>query len=96
MIVWMVLLAGCILWVVLPRVGLLAHYRAWRATREREQVEDALKHLLNREHLGRHATPESLGGALGLPRTAVMRLIAKMEEQGLLETRGIELHLTAE
>ncbi|MCS7288448.1 MAG: FeoA domain-containing protein [Roseiflexus sp.] len=96
MIVWMVLLAGCILWVVLPRVGLLAHYRAWRATREREQVEDALKHLLNREHLGRHATPESLGGALGLPRAAVMRLIAKMEEQGLLETRGIELHLTAE
>lgn len=95
-VVWLVLLAVCVVWVVLPRVGVLAHYRAWQATREREQVEDALKHLLNREHLGRHATPESLGGALGLSRAAVMRLIEKMEEQGLLETRGLELHLTAE
>lgn len=96
MTVWLVLLAICVVWVVLPRVGVLARYHAWRTTREREQVEDALKHLLNREHMGRHATPESLGGALGLSRAAVMRLIERMEEQGLLETRGMELHLTAE
>lgn len=96
MIFWIVLLAGCILWIVLPRIGVLAHYRTWRAARERERLEDALKHLLNREHLGRHATPESLGGALNLSRAAVMRLIEQMEEQGLLETRGMELHLTAE
>ncbi|MFQ3632635.1 DtxR family transcriptional regulator [Roseiflexus sp.] len=96
MIVWFVLLAGCILLIVLPRIGLMALYRAWQTTRERERVEDALKHLLNREHLGRHATPESLSGAMGLPRATVMRLIEKMEAQGLLETRGLELHLTAE
>ncbi|MGQ9550016.1 MAG: metal-dependent transcriptional regulator, partial [Roseiflexus sp.] len=77
-------------------IGLLAFYRTWRATRERELVEDALKHLLNREHQGRHATPESLGGALALPRARSMRLIEKMEAQGLLETRGAELHLTPE
>jgi DtxR family Mn-dependent transcriptional regulator len=96
MTVWFVLVLGCIIGVVLPRIGLLAFYQTWRATRERELVEDALKYLLNREHQGRHATPESLSGALALPRARSMRLIEKMEAQGLLETRGAELHLTPE
>jgi len=96
MTVWFVLVLGCIIGVVLPRIGLLAFYRTWRAAHERELVEDALKHLLNREHQGRHATPESLSGALALPRARSMRLIEKMEAQGLLETRGAELHLTPE
>ena len=94
---WVVLILLCgIVWMALPRIGLLAFYRTWRATRERELVEDALKYLLNREHQGRHATPESLSGALALPRARSMRLIEKMEAQGLLETRGAELHLTPE
>jgi len=60
---WVVLILLCgIVWMALPRIGLLAFYRTWRATRERELVEDALKYLLNREHQGRHATPESLSG----------------------------------
>jgi len=90
---WVVLILLCgIVWMALPRIGLLAFYRTWRTTRERELVEDALKYLLNREHQGRHATPESLSGALALPRARSMRLIEKMEAQGLLETRGAELH----
>jgi len=94
---WVALILLCgIVWMALPRIGLLAFYRTWRATRERELVEDALKYLLNREHQGRHATPESLSGALALPRARSMRLIEKMEAQGLLETRGAELHLTPE
>jgi DtxR family Mn-dependent transcriptional regulator len=64
--------------------------------RERERVEDALKHLLDREQGGRHASPESLAGTLGLPRGKVMTLIEDMENQGLLDSRGSELHLTAE
>ena len=79
-----------------PRVGLLAYSRRWQAARERERLEDALKHLLDREQEGRHASPESLSGALNLPRAQTMRLIEKMESQGLLETRGTEIHLTAE
>ena len=79
----------------LPRMGLLALYNEPTApNREREQVEDALKHLLDRERNGRHASPESLGGTLDLPRARVMSLIEDMEVQGLLEiTRdGIAPH----
>ncbi len=80
----------------LPRVGLFAQYKIYRAAQEREQVEDALKHLLDREQQGRHASPESLGGTLDIPRAKVMSLIEDMEVQGLVESRGAELHLTAE
>jgi len=82
--------------IFLPRVGLLALYKNYRAAQQREQVEDALKHLLERERNGRHASPESLGGTLDLPRAKVMSLIEDMENQGLLESRGTELHLTAQ
>jgi len=79
-----------------PRIGLLALYKNYRAAQERERVEDALKHLLDREQQGRHASPESLGGTLDLPRAKVTLLIEDMEGQGLLESRGTELHLTTE
>jgi len=82
--------------VIIPRYGLLALYRDWRSTKEREQLEDALKHLLDREQQGRHASPESIAGTLDLPRGKVTRLISDMESQGLLETHGSQLHLTAE
>ncbi|NJC98238.1 MAG: hypothetical protein C3F07_04710 [Anaerolineales bacterium] len=81
---------------LLPRVGLLSLYRDWRSAKDREQLEDALKHLLDREGQGRHASPESLAGTLNLPRVKVTRIIADMESQGLLETRGAQLHLTTE
>jgi DtxR family Mn-dependent transcriptional regulator len=80
----------------IPRYGFLALYKDWRSARQREQVEDALKHLLDRQQAGRHASPESLAGTLDLPRVKSTRLIADMESQGLLETRGSELYLTTE
>ena len=85
-----------LLLALLPRVGLWAQYKLYRAAQEREQMEDALKHLLDREQGGRHASPESLAGTLSLPRPTVTRLIEGMETKGLLESRGDQLHLTAE
>ena len=82
--------------VFTPRVGAIAIFIAWRAAKEREQVEDALKHLLDRENQGRHATPESIAGTLDLSRDKVTRLIEHMETQGLLESQGSELRLTTE
>ncbi|HET9912530.1 MAG TPA: metal-dependent transcriptional regulator [Anaerolineales bacterium] len=82
--------------LLLPKYGLLALYRDWQSARQRELVEDALKHLLDREQQGRHASPESLAGTLSLPRLKTTRLIADMESQNLLETRGAEIHLTVE
>jgi DtxR family Mn-dependent transcriptional regulator len=93
---WIWFTAILLLIVFIPRYGLLVLYKSWKSAREREQVEDALKHLLDREQQGRHASPESLGGTLDLPRAKVTILIEDMEEQGLLESRGTELHLTTE
>lgn len=94
--IYLVLAGIILLAVIVPRYGLLARYKAWQGARQREQVEDALKHLLDREQQGRHASPESLAGCLDLPRAKATALIASMESQGLVESRGAELHLTAE
>ncbi|MBI5825959.1 MAG: FeoA domain-containing protein [Chloroflexi bacterium] len=94
--VWMATALILLAAILLPRVGLAAIYRSYRAAQEREQVEDALKHLLDREHQGRRATPESIGGTLDLPRAKTIQLIEHMEAQGLVESHGIELRLTAE
>ena len=91
---WTLILLSIAIFV--PRYGLLALYKEWRSAKEREQLEDALKHLLDREQQGRHASPESLAGTLDLPRAKVTRLISDMESQGLLETHGAQLHLTAD
>jgi len=93
---WYIAAALLLIYLFVPRFGLLALYRDWRAARQREQVEDALKHLLDREQGGRDASPESLAGPLDLPRVKTTALIASMESQGLVESRGSDLHLTAE
>ena len=94
---WILILFILILVVTfIPRIGLLAVYKTYRIAQEREQVEDALKHLLDREQQGRHASPESLAGTLDMQRGNVMRLIENMETQDLLESRGAELHLTTQ
>ncbi|MFZ5819862.1 MAG: metal-dependent transcriptional regulator [Chloroflexota bacterium] len=93
---WIVLAAVVLLAIFLPRYGLFKRYADWRGARQREQVEDALKHLLDREQQGRHASPESLAGCLDLRRARTTALIAAMESQGLVESRGAELHLTAD
>ncbi|MBN1449762.1 MAG: metal-dependent transcriptional regulator [Anaerolineales bacterium] len=92
---WYIAVALLLIYIFIPRFGLLALYANWRSARQREQVEDALKHLLDREQSGRHASPESLAGTLDLRRVKTTVLIASMESQGLVESRGSELHLTA-
>jgi DtxR family Mn-dependent transcriptional regulator len=94
--IWLVLTIILLAVIFIPRVGLIAIYKTYRIAQAREQVEDALKHLLDREQQGRHASPESLGGTLDMPRGNVMRLIEDMETQGLLESRGTNLFLTTE
>jgi DtxR family Mn-dependent transcriptional regulator len=80
--------------VLFPRYGAWAQLRRWRFLRQREQVEDALKHLLSREQEGRHASLESLAGCLGLSTARTLRLIEEMQKQNLVEWQGRRLHLT--
>ncbi|MDX9990639.1 MAG: metal-dependent transcriptional regulator [Anaerolineales bacterium] len=85
-----------LLLVFLPTYGLLARLAAWREIHQRELMEDALKHLLDREQQGRHATPQSLAGCLDLSLNKTMELIARIESQNLVESRGNEIHLSPE
>lgn len=94
---WLIVLFPLLLIAIfLPRYGALARLTAWQDVQRREQIEDALKHLLDREQQGRHASPESLAGTLHLPTSRVMKIIADMSTQNLIEVRGLELHLTPE
>ncbi len=94
--IWFLLVAALLILIFLPRVGLVAIYKTYRAAQEREQVEDALKHLLDREQQGRQTSPESLAGTLNLQRGRIIQLIEDMEAQGLIESRGVTLSLTTE
>lgn len=64
--------------------------------RERTRVEDALKHMFDQEYRGRLASFASLGGVLRLDAGRLMQLLARMQELGLVRTRGQEFKLTPE
>lgn len=77
-------------------LALLWRHRAQRSTRERQRVEDALKHLFDQEYRGRHASLTSLKGALRLPDRPVLALVARMQDLDLVRARGLEFDLTPE
>ncbi len=76
-----------------------AGYR-WRrrhtAQRDRQHLEDALKHLFEQEYRGRSGTTASLAGVLRLRDAAVVALLARMQTRGLVTTHGAEFRLTPE
>lgn len=78
--------------------GLMYGFARWRerrlATRGRQHLEDALKHLFDLEYRGSHGTLASLTGALRLPDRVVLDLVARMQTQGLLTARDREFDLT--
>jgi len=80
--------------IILVALFLPKQLKLRRDSQQREEIEDALKHLLDREQQGRHASPESLAGSMALSTKTILRIIANMETQGLIEHHGMELHLT--
>jgi DtxR family transcriptional regulator, Mn-dependent transcriptional regulator len=67
-----------------------------RASRDRQRLEDGLKHLFDLEYRGRHGSLASLSGALGVPDHVALALVTRMQTQGLLVARGTEFDLTRE
>ncbi len=94
MIFWYLTAAILLLLIFLPRVGLVSVYKNLQVAQQREQVEDALKHLLDRDRGGRNASSESLAGTLDVSRIKTTDLVASMESWGLVHSRDSELHLT--
>ena len=79
--------------ILVPRVGLLARWRQRADSSRRAAVEDALKHLLEREYRGHQASFNSLAGVLRLPDAALMSLLSRMEAQAVpqLQRRHVPL-----
>jgi len=96
MTLWVLGLALIGFLLLAPRVGGVASWRRRRAAIQREQAEDALKHLLEQEYRGRAASFPSLAGALRLSDAALMRLVDRLAVQGLVQTKGQEFRLTPE
>ena len=77
-----------------PRFGLVPLWWKFRATRERAQSEDALKHILAWQHRSKLASLESLAGALGISAPATLRLATRMERAGWVRSKSEGIALT--
>jgi DtxR family Mn-dependent transcriptional regulator len=77
-----------------PKVGLYARWRAWQTTNQREQLEDALKALLDQEHASKITRLDDLVRMLNLGKDKVTQLMDRLQGQGLVEIDGDTFHLT--
>lgn len=96
LLAWSLFFALLLAAIFHPQRGLLARWRLNSPSGQRELVEDALKFLLKVQQSGGYALPEALGGALRLYGSDLLRLITRMEMQGLLQTQDGGLRLTPE
>jgi DtxR family transcriptional regulator, Mn-dependent transcriptional regulator len=69
-------------------------FRKNAAASAREQMEDALKHLLDCDQSERGATVESLAGSLGKPRKNSAEILGQLRGRGLATATGDTHHLT--
>ena len=76
------------------RQGLVWRLRDVLRVRQRVIVEDALKHVFNGQQRENLATIDSLAGALDIRVTRVVRLLRRMEDESLVESKGAGLCLT--
>lgn len=79
-----------------PGIGVVPLVRRALLTDERESIEDALKHLYDREYTGSVASIQSLAGALEISTSRVAPLTQRLEAMGLVVAEGEGLRLTPE
>ena len=93
LLVFAALVAGlaALLW---PRWGLVMRLNRLLSMTERVRIEDALKHLHNREYIGKPSAIEDLAGTLEMTRAKAVRLAARLESLGLIHSDGRGLPLT--
>ncbi len=92
----LVFLSAVALAVVLfwPEAGLLHRAARVLGMTERVRLEDTLKHLYKCEYAGRRCSVESTAGAVGVSRSQALRLLARLEEQGLARAHSDGFSLT--
>jgi len=79
-----------------PGFGVLPRVVRQRLVAGRVRIEDALKHIYHHESSGRTASVDSLGGVLETSPAAVVTLVQRMQQAGLLRLAGSRILLTDE
>ena len=92
----LVILALLMAAVLMPKYGIAAQMRRYRAALARERTENALKHLLRQATDGHSASFRSMKGELALTDRALLALTERLEREGLIHSDGTHLKLTAE
>jgi DtxR family Mn-dependent transcriptional regulator len=77
-----------------PQRGLIPRWRRVQRLGERVQVEDALKHLQRCETHHRHASLESLAGALDVSLNQAAHIMNKLEARVMAQVHSDEYKLT--
>lgn len=86
-----IVISAGVAWMTWYFVG---RQRAGRVDAQRIEVEDALKHLYNREAVGRPSTMQGLAGRLHITENAAAELATRMQARGLLTFVDGEPRLT--
>jgi DtxR family Mn-dependent transcriptional regulator len=96
--IYPILLIGLVFLVLvflfLPRVGILAALKRRSVRKERERIEDSLKHLLDLKWQNQPGSHERLSANLKINAKAAFQLITAMETQGLVQSKNNQLSLT--
>jgi DtxR family Mn-dependent transcriptional regulator len=88
------LVVGAAAWAVFrPTAGWFWVWIRARSRDERTWIEDALKHIHEREYAGRRASLESIAGVLGVPTGSASELVDRLIARGHVESgeQGYEL-----
>jgi DtxR family transcriptional regulator, Mn-dependent transcriptional regulator len=94
--VWFLVVIVIALAVLMPKYGIAAQVRTYRAATVRERAENALKHLLRQATDGHSASFRSLKGELGLSDRVLLALTERLEHEGFIQSDGPHLKLTPE
>lgn len=92
-ILWIISGLTALVVVFAPRWGLWSQWKSYQRSRQRQEIEDALKTIYHAQLDGITPETEDLAQALGSSQAKVKQLVVRMNDQGLLEN-GPGLKLT--
>ena len=85
-----------LVWIYLPKNGILAHWKRSKKNTHRVLIEDSLKHLYNCEYNGINCTLDSVAGNLSISADEAAKVVKKLEELELITSHESGISLTPE
>ncbi|MEW6653461.1 MAG: iron dependent repressor, metal binding and dimerization domain protein [Bacteroidota bacterium] len=83
-----------VIFLFMPRIGILARIKRFKRDEDRIAIEDALKHLYDCEFKKLDCSLNSLTGNLGLKPNQTAKLISKLESMSLVTLLNGKIYLT--